>query len=241
MSERLYFVGDEVFLRFPGYSRGVVLAYGVINGASPPDLVRLLRSAEETLRSHVTSEGIAAHPRIASWRAAYASFGAKPAKFRSSVEAMARRVLRGEELPSISALVDIGNVVSLRHLVPAGGHAIDVVTASLCLRPADGTEEFTPFGSEEVEHPEPGEIIFAEEDRVLTRRWTWRQANHTLLVPSTGAVEYNVDGLPPVANAEVEDICRELADLIGRFCGGRMRFELLTREHPRMSLEQHPS
>jgi DNA/RNA-binding domain of Phe-tRNA-synthetase-like protein len=241
MSERFYSIADEVFLRYPGYSRGVVLAYGVTNGASVADLAVLLRSAEELLRSHTTSEIIGAHPRIASWRAAYASFGAKPAKFRSSVEAMARRVLRGEELASISALVDIGNMISLRHLVPAGGHAIDVVTSSLTLRPANGTEEFIPFGSDTVEHPEPGEIVFAEGNTVLTRRWTWRQANHTLLVPSTGAVEYNVDGLPPVSTTEVEDICCELADLIGRFCGGRMRFELLTREHPRMSLEEHPA
>ncbi len=33
---------------------------------------------------------------------------------------MARRVAKGQELPSINALVDIGNVLSLRHLVPLG-------------------------------------------------------------------------------------------------------------------------
>ena len=49
MSERFYSVADEVFLRFPGYSRGVVLAYGVSSGASPVDLVALLRSAEESV------------------------------------------------------------------------------------------------------------------------------------------------------------------------------------------------
>lgn len=238
MSERFYSVADEVFQRFPGYSRGVLLAYGVINGTSPADLVTLLRTAEEMVRGHMPSEGIPAHPRIASWREAYASFGAKPAKFRSSVEAMVRRVLRGEELPSISALVDVGNVVSLRHLVPAGGHALDVVTRDLALRPADGTEEFIPFGGEAAERPEAGEIIFVEGNTVLTRRWTWRQAIHTLLVPSTNAVEYNIDGLPPVTVTEVEEICEELADLTRRFCGGRMRCEVLTREHPRMSLEE---
>jgi hypothetical protein len=37
------------------------------------------------------------------------------------------------------------------------------------LRPATGDESFVPFGSEEAEHPEPGEIVFAEGATVLTR------------------------------------------------------------------------
>jgi DNA/RNA-binding domain of Phe-tRNA-synthetase-like protein len=121
MSELVFSVADEVFARFPGYARGVVLAYGVTNSESPPELAALLRAAEDSVRQRLSPEGVAAHPRIACWRGAYASFGAKPAKFRSSIEAMVRRALRDEELPSISALVDVGNVVSLRHMVPAGG------------------------------------------------------------------------------------------------------------------------
>jgi DNA/RNA-binding domain of Phe-tRNA-synthetase-like protein len=236
VSELTFYIADDVFARFPGYARGVVLAFGVTNGESPPELAALLRAAEDSVRQRLSAQGVTEHPRIACWRAAYASFGAKPAKFRSSIEAMVRRALRNEELPSISALVDAANVVSLRHLVPAGGHALDDVTHDIVLRPATGEEDFIPFGSDALEHPEAGEIIFAEGNVVLTRRWTWRQANHTLILPSTTAVEYNVDGLPPVPVSEVRETCLELTALIGRFCGGRSRHEILTREHPRMSL-----
>jgi DNA/RNA-binding domain of Phe-tRNA-synthetase-like protein len=239
MTKELYYtIAEEVFAQFPGYVRGVVLAYDVVNGESPPDLVLLLREAEASVRDRLRLEGLAEHPRIASWREAYRSFGAKPSKFRSSIEAMVRRALRDQELPTINALVDIGNILSLRHLAPTGGHAIDVVTQDIALRPATGEEEFVPFGSEQVEHPLPGEIIFAEGNTVLTRRWTWRQANHTLTLPTTTAIEFNVDGLPPIPVAEVEEICQEVAELIRRFCGGRSRFELLMRENPRIKLTE---
>jgi DNA/RNA-binding domain of Phe-tRNA-synthetase-like protein len=227
-----------VFAQFPGYARGVVLAYDVANGESPPELVSLLRDAEASVRDRLVLEGLAEHPRIASWRAAYRSFGAKPSKFRSSIEAMVRRALRNQELPAINALVDIGNVLSLRYLAPTGGHAIDVVAQDIALRPATGEEEFVPFGSEQVEHPLPGEIIFVEGNTVLTRRWTWRQANHTLTLPTTTAIEFNVDGLPPIPVSEVEEICQEVARLIERFCGGRFRFEMLTQENPRIRLTE---
>ncbi len=236
MEHYSYSISPEIFVRFPGYVRGVVVAHEVDNGPSPTDLVQMLREAEESVRARLSLEQIAEEPRIKCWRDAYRAFGAKPAEFRSSVEAMARRALRGDELPAINALVDIGNVVSLRHLIPAGGHAIDLLNGDIELRFATGDEEFVPFGSEEMEHPVPGEVVFVEGNTVLTRRWTWRQGNHTLTLPETRAIEFNVDGLPPVSRAEIEAACAEVAELIRRFCGGTSRIDYLTVDNPRISL-----
>ena len=238
MKELYYSIADDIFARFPAYIRGVVLAYDVTNGESPAEVVSLLRDAEASIHSKVKIETIAEHPRIKSWREAYRSFGARPAEFRSSIEAMARRALRNDPLPSINTLVDIGNAVSLQYLVPTGGHAIDVLAQDISLRLAKGDEVFTPFGSESVESPLPGEIIFVEGNTVLTRRWTWRQANHTLTLPTTNDIEFNVDGLPPIPAAEIEEICGKVIDLIRRFCGGRTRHEILTRQNQRIKLTE---
>jgi len=229
-------IADEVFQRFPGYVRGVVVAHELTNGPSPPALLELLREAEASARARLRPDAVAEEPRIKSWRDAFRAFGAKPAEFRSSIEAMARRALKNERLPAINALVDIGNLISLRHLLPAGAHAIDVLAGDIALRPATGTEHFIGFGSSETEHPLPGEIIFTEGDTVLTRRRTWRQAQHTLTLPETRAVEFNIDGLPPVASAEVEQAGAEIMQLVQRFCGGHARFALLAQDHPAISL-----
>ncbi|HVP38240.1 MAG TPA: phenylalanine--tRNA ligase beta subunit-related protein [Candidatus Saccharimonadales bacterium] len=236
MGEPRYTIAGEIFQRFPGYVRGVVVAHGVSNRPAPEELTRQLRAAEAAVRGQIQLEQLAEHPRIRSWREAYRSLGVKPAEFRSAIEALVRRVLRGEPLPPISALVDIGNLVSLRHLVPAGGHAIDVVRGDLALRPATGTEEFVPLGSDRPEHPLPGEVIFAEGSKVLTRRWTWRQGEHTLTRLETTAVEINVDGLPPVEAVEVEQAGKEIQELVERYCGGHTRFEMLSAAHPSIGL-----
>ncbi|NLK20366.1 MAG: hypothetical protein GX310_11280 [Synergistaceae bacterium] len=236
MKELFYTIDDAVFAAFPGYVRGVVVARGVENGPSPAELTALLREAEEALREELGQGNPAERPRIASWREAFRKLGMKPAEFRSSIEAMARRAVRGQELPSINALVDLGNVLSLRHLVPAGGHSLDDVTQDIFLRPAKGDEVFVPFGGTEEENPLPGEFIFAEGDQVLTRRWCWRQANHTLTLPETRAFIFNVDALPPVTREEAEQICREAEELIVRFCGGSCRTDFLSASTPRISL-----
>jgi DNA/RNA-binding domain of Phe-tRNA-synthetase-like protein len=236
MREHTCSIHKSVFEQFPGYVRGVVIIEGVKNGPSSPALLEKLRAEEAVVRTSLDIGGLAAHACIASWREAYRSFGAKPSKFRPSMEALIRRVLRGEELRSISALVDIGTVISLRHLVPSGGHAIDVVNGDIELRPAHGGEIFVPFGSDQTENPEAGEIIFAEGDVVLTRRWTWRQARHTLLQMSTCAVEFNVDGLPPVSINEAKAACNEIGELVQEFCGGTVRKEMLTQASPSIQL-----
>ena len=236
MKELSYTVSADLFQRFPGYVRGVVVAHDVTNHSSSDGLIRMLRDVEESVRGRVRIEQVAEHPRIKSWRDAYRAFGAKPSEFRASIEALVRRVLRNEPLPSINALVDIGNLVSLQHLLPAGGHAIDVLTGDIALRFATGSEEFVPFGSDQMEHAAPGEVVFVEGDTVLTRRWTWRQANHTLTRLETRAIEFNVDGLPPVSPPEIEEACGEIVEFVGRFCGGRMRWGLLSEETPRLML-----
>ncbi len=231
-----YTISKDVFTKFPGFLRGVVLAYGVQNGESPDELVTSLHMAENALCGRVNPDNLMSEARLSSWREAYRAAGIKPSEFRPSVEALARRVLRKDALPSINTMVDIGNVVSIRNLVPIGAHAIDVLTQDIEVRYASGEEVFEPFGSDTVEHPLPGEIIFVEGNTVLTRRWTWRQSKHTLVVPETRAVEINVDGLPPVSLDDVEQICREVATLVQKYCGGTVHYQVLSKENPRIPL-----
>lgn len=231
-----YTVDSELFDMFPDYRRGVVLAYDVQNGDSPQDLAQRLRRAEDEVRDRLSIDGLTQNAKIESWRNAYKAFGAKPSKFRPSMEAMIRRVLKDQQLPSINTVVDIGNVVSLRNITPIGGHAIDVIKGDIALRKAKGEEEFVPFGSDQLENPEPGEIILAEGNTVLTRRWTWRQANHTLMVPDTKALLVNVDALPPVGKSEVIEICHEIMELLGIYCQGSASFEILCKETPEIAI-----
>lgn len=231
-----YSIAPKVFEKFPEYMRGVILAIGVTNSESSAELVQLLRDEENSLRQRLKVEEIASYPKINSWREAFRSLGIKPSEYRSSIEAMSRRVLRGKQLPSINTLVDIGNILSLRHLVPVGGHALDEITSNIALKPATGSEDFIPFGSQDVEHPDPNEFVFVEGNTVLTRRWSWRQANHSLTVLSTKVIEFNVDGLPPVARAEVETICAEMIEMVKNSCGGEFSCQYLSKDNPSITL-----
>jgi DNA/RNA-binding domain of Phe-tRNA-synthetase-like protein len=219
----IYQADPSLFSKYPGYVRGLVIVRRAVNIESPIDEVqRMLLGAQKTIRQRTDLDPIAAHPNIAAWREAYRAFGAKPTEYPSSIEALVKRVRRGDDVPYINTLAAIGNSVSLRYLVPIGGHAIDVMSpdGELRLGFAVGAEGFTPFGNGPIEHPEPGEVIFTyNTSTVLCRRWTWRQGEFSKLQRTTTAVVINVDGLPPVTRVDIEAISNDLATLASMYCG----------------------
>ena len=229
----LYTVSPELFTRYPGYVRGVVVVTRAINLEGPIDEVaRMLKKTQETLRARTD---LGDHPNITAWRAAYSAFGVRHGsrhKYLSSIEAMIKRVFKGGELPYINTLAALGNITSLKHLVPIGGHDVGVCTEPLWLGFATGTETFTAFGTTEIEHPEPGEVIYSSGSIVLCRRWTWRQAEVTKLTRATTHAAINVDGLPPVTRADVDGICEELATQVRLFCTAQVECKMLAQDSP---------
>lgn len=231
MPANRYILAPEVLQQHPGYCRGVLWVTGAVNGPSPPALVALLREAEESVRQRVTGNP-AEHPRIAAWREAYRRFGAKPSEHRSAIEALTRRVLKPDTLPSINALVDIGTIVSLRHLLPAGVHPVLERAEGLALRLAQPGDLFLPPDGSPAEQPPAGEIVFASGAEVLTRRWTWRQAAGTQTAEASRDIFFNVDGLPPCTRAEVEAAMADVAALVQAHCGGTVQMAVLDAAQP---------
>jgi DNA/RNA-binding domain of Phe-tRNA-synthetase-like protein len=220
-------VSKEVLTRFPDYIRGVVIARGVNNSGENQQLAQLLRKVEQKATQDESLQDIKNHPRIAPWRQAYSDFGTNPNKFYCSIESLGRRARRGDQLPYINTLVALFNYFSLRHMVPSGGDDLNSADGDLCLTIARGNEPFTPFNSNVIEYPDSGEVIYVDDNKVMCRRWNWRQGDQTKITPATANVAINVDCLPPVSKDEAEAITKELADLVRQFCKGEVSYFLL--------------
>jgi DNA/RNA-binding domain of Phe-tRNA-synthetase-like protein len=181
---------------------------------------------------------VSAHPRITAWRDAFSVFGARPSKFQSSVEALVRRALRGDQLAAVSLLVGLYNAASLRHLLPVGGDDLDRIQGGLHLRRATGGEPYNELGSGISDPPSPGEVIYADDVKVLCRRWCWRQADDSKITTLSREVVLNIHGLPPASREQVEAAASDLAEQVPRFCGGSCSWYVLDRNMPLKGFEQ---
>lgn len=218
MSRRIR-VDPAVVRRYPDFRLRVVYALGVENGPSDERSRGLLHEAASIARARVAQTGIAEHPAIAVWRAAYRSFGSKPSSYRCSVEALVQRAVKEgpHALPSVNRLVDVYNAVSLRYLLPVGGEDLDQLRGDLVLRFAAGSESFDGPDQAGVvpSFTEAGEVIWADDAGATCRRWNWRQGRRTRLRETTVNAYFIVEALESaVSEAEldlaVEDLCTGL-------------------------------
>jgi lysyl-tRNA synthetase class 2 len=231
-----FYVDDQIFAKFPELYLGVVIAEGLDNRGVAVELRALISDQQETIRANIRPEILSDLPRIAAWRKAYSSFGAKPKKYKNSVESLYRMVLKGIDLRHINTIVDTYNYISIKHMVPVGGDDISSVEGDITLRFAHEGEMFRPLNSEEMEYTKEGEVVYADDAEVLCRRWNWRESNKTKMTEETGDALLVVEGLPPVGRGEATKIAGELSHLVVRFCGGETRTEILHAGNPEIAI-----
>ena len=145
----MYFlIQKELFDILPDVTIGMVVAMGVDNSHSSNEIDDLLSQSIKEMTKNFVFEKAQEHPRIKPWRIAFSKLGISGSKFPSSIESMARRILKGDPFPRINPLVDLYNSISLRYLVPMGGHDLDTIEGNISLRFAEGWEPFSPMGAE---------------------------------------------------------------------------------------------
>jgi DNA/RNA-binding domain of Phe-tRNA-synthetase-like protein len=228
----LFSVQKELFELLPGLTIGVVVARGLNNSRPSPEVEALLTHTLEELKRTFGSEKPQDHPRIKPWRAAFSKLGISGSKFPSSIESMARRILRGDPFPRINPLVDLYNTLSLKYLVPMGGHDLDTVQGNLSLRFAEGSEPFTPMGGGERVSVPKGELVYKDDQEVLTRNWVWRQCEKDKATEGTKNLFLPIDVLGELGRGTAEEAIQDLTELVPKYLGGNVFSSVLTREHP---------
>ena len=226
-------VAPEIFAMFPGYVRHVLVARGADNSKEAPELAELLAEEQRRVRENAAFADFKEHPLIASWREAFQKFGVNPNKCPPSIANLIKRVRSdggaNKSLPYVNSLVTVFNVVSMRHVLPAGGDDLDTVKGDIRLTLAKGSENYTPLGSpDQRERPAPGEIVLLDtgNQEVFCRAWCWKNGDVSKIGTGTSNVAINIDALPPKSAKEGERAAVETMDLVKRFCGGREKVEL---------------
>ena len=81
-------------------------------------LATLRREVTARVRDQFELAELATHPTVAAMRRLFRAAGTDPTRYRPSSEALLRRLLKGDELPSILPFVDINNCLSALLAVP---------------------------------------------------------------------------------------------------------------------------
>jgi DNA/RNA-binding domain of Phe-tRNA-synthetase-like protein len=186
---------------------------------------------------------LSAIPCIAVWRRAYRQFGIRKTSYRSAVERLVKNVLAGGGIPRINAFVDAYNAVSLKHMLPAGADDLDCLVGDLTFRYSRAGDRFLDMGALDErgeplsDPPKPGEVVYADAEKVLCRRWNWRQDARSVIRRDTARalVTLQQNGVGDAAGA-----AGELATLFARECDASCALAVLDAGRPSAELPSCP-
>jgi DNA/RNA-binding domain of Phe-tRNA-synthetase-like protein len=231
----IYQIETEIFRYYPSFCRGVIIVSEADNTpTSIPLLEELFRARLKAVENN--EEISLEHPRINAWREIYKTFPLKDARrIQPSIASLVKRIKQGSNIPFISPLVCISNLISLTHLVPSGLIDIDKVVGNLSLGFADGAETFQPIGDDKTTNPVKDEIIYFDtgNKNVMCRAWNSRGGKSTFILPSTENAVIDVDGLTNVlAESEIKEATNSVGELVTKFCNAKVKTYLLNKGNP---------
>lgn len=201
--------------RFPLVIGGVIHAEGVRNPPAEPDLEATFRAEQEAVRERLGTTPLSEVSSLAAWRRVFRAFGVDPTQYRPAAEALLRRLTKQGGLPSISTLVDVANLVSIRYALPVAVFDLAAVRDGLVVTLARGEEPWADLGASETVHPEPGEVVFVDAaGEVHARRWCWRQSAASAIRERTSHILVTVEGHHDEARTAVTAATDDLVSLL---------------------------
>lgn len=99
-----------VAFELPGWE--MLWAELVPTGEGSVELAALRSEVASRARARWSLETLSSDPAVSGLRKLFRRAGCDPTRYRSGSEALLRRILKGEDLPAVDPLVDIGNCVA---------------------------------------------------------------------------------------------------------------------------------
>lgn len=200
---------DEIWRDFPQLVPVALVVDGITAEPSPEETIEHF---EKRAAARLASTSAGQLPEIQAWRRAFSRMGLKPTQYRCASESLLRRYAKEGSLPRIHPLVDLCNAVSLAYAVPVAAFDLSAVSDHLEVRYAAGDETYVTF-SETAEHPEAGEVIFADAAGYAhARRWSNRQSGRSAIRPTTARALIVAEGLHDSAADDLAGLAAELAE-----------------------------
>lgn len=228
---------SEIIRRYPSIVGGVIYARNMTNGPTPPRLQADFQVEQRATIQRIGDTPLSQIPSLAAWRGAFREFGVEPTQYRSAAESLLRRLTKKGDIPSINALVDLCNLVSIRYALPAAIFDTRAINGTLTVHFANGSERYTTLGQSEVDHPEVGEVVFSDDTGlVMARRWCWRQSEQSAAQPDTTNAIITIEAHHANAHHNIEAALQDLLTLLREYAGGTFVAGVLDARNPAFNL-----
>lgn len=135
-------VSTDLYKLIPGFKVGVIEYRDITVGESPQMVRGRLQLFQESIYFDLENGNVADVPGVKEWRQIFKTIGKDPNRYRPSVEALFRRVQKGNYLDPVQSAIDLNNFFSLQYQVPIGVYDSELLNGEVAIRLGLSEEEY---------------------------------------------------------------------------------------------------
>lgn len=204
---------QEVSCRFPELAVCIGTITDIHNEKENERIEQLREAVYQEVKTKHNIETLKDNPTVRAFRDFYWKLGVDPTKTRPSGEALLRRVLHGDELPHISAVVDAYNLASTKTILPISGFDVDLLNQPFHVRFAKNGETFTGIGMDKPITLTEQMLVLADQKQVLCI-YPYRDTGLTKITMQTRNAMIIVYGVPGIDEQVLKEAAETTLDYI---------------------------
>jgi len=209
-----FIVEPSFWALFPDSEIGILVMDNINNDpygneSALNKIKELLEAANRDASKYLTDSVLSQNQVVSVWREAFTKFKTKKGA-RSSIEALLRRIDKGNPVGSINPLVDLYNAISLTYGLPCGMEDLDTIKGNLRLTITTGGDDFQALGDTEPDLTLPGELCYLDELGGVCRCWNWRDGQRTMLTEKTKRAIAVIESVDPARHSDMQEALNEL-------------------------------
>ena len=204
---------QEVSYRFPELAVCIGTITDIHNEKENERIEQLREAVYQEVKTKHNIKTLKDNPTVRAFRDFYWKLGVDPTKTRPSGEALLRRVLHGDELPRISAVVDAYNLASTKTILPISGFDVDLLNQPFHVRFAKNGETFTGIGMDKPITLTEQMLVLADQKQVLCI-YPYRDTDLTKITMQTRNAMIIVYGVPGIDEQVLKEAAETTLDYI---------------------------
>jgi lysyl-tRNA synthetase class 2 len=217
----IFYIDGEVKKKFPGMKAGMAIIKDVEVHRESKELEKFKQEVLSRF-SGLKMVDIDNLPSIKAYREIFRAFSVDWHSRRPSVDALLRRVVQGKGLYRVNTLVDAYNLIVLESKIALGAFDYQRLSFPVILRLAEEGEKIVLLGETEPKKIKRGEMVYADQSRIMTLDLNYRDCDYTKITTNTKDVILFADGCPGISSDEVLVGLEKGIEFITRFCDGKL-------------------
>ncbi|MCA9374862.1 tyrosine--tRNA ligase [Candidatus Dojkabacteria bacterium] len=231
-------IQNKLFDTFPKLKEGVLFVKNLNNNANSDHSYQYLCSQMDRVRVKHLKKSIEDISELTPWMKVFENLGFSKTNSLPSHVSLLNRVIEPVDLPNINPIVNIINAVQIEHLVPIGAHDFDKISGDITVGMNEKGLKFVSRQTEEPQEVSVDEIVHADQESVLTRKWCWRQGIKDLTSNETKNILIFINGLSK-SEEEIKDIAEEIVAAIEEFSGEvETSFGIISKDNPLLHTDE---